>query len=469
MSDNPFSEPDDNDRTIVQGLPPAKPATPAFRPPIDTTAAGTTRAAPMPTTPAAPAPALPGGAESVPRVGLSPMAAAAAPLLDLLARIGAGPQETSVQQPDELLQRAMRALQAFEQECRSLGLPDDQIKAAHYALCVSIDDVALATPWGQNGSWPVHTLASTFHQDVKGGERFFVLLGTMQKDPGRYRQALEVAYLCLSLGLQGQYRLARNGLADLDRIRQGLYQLLAQLRGSWERELSPHWKGVDAPHRPLGRDVPLWVPAVIAAALIGFGYVYLSGTVNAGGDLVQQRISDMPPGGLPRIERPQPVAPAPPPPPVVKPPDPGSLSRLKTFLEPEIKEQLVTVDGDAQRVIVRVRGRGMFASGSADVEPRFLTLMTRIGTALRTEPGQVVVLGHTDNVPIRTVRYPSNFHLSAARAKAAADMLARVTGTPARFTSEGKADTESIASNATPEGREENRRIEIILTIPGAE
>ncbi|GGH20164.1 cell envelope biogenesis protein OmpA [Alsobacter metallidurans] len=456
MSDNPFSEPDDSDRTVVQGLTPA--AARASRPPLaeqprpqDTTAFQTTSS---------------DSAESVPRIGLSPMAAAAAPLLDLLARVGAGPQETSVQHPDELLQRAMRAVQAFQAECKELGLSDEQTKAAHYILCVSIDDVALATPWGQNGSWPLRTLASTYHQDVKGGERFFVLLGKMQETPGRYKQALEVAYLCLSLGLQGQYRLARNGHAELDRIREGLYQLLVQLRGSWERELSPHWKGVDAPHRALGRHVPLWLPAALAASVIGFGYIYLSDRVNAEGDAVQQRIAAMPPGGLPAIERPLPVAPPPPPPP--PPPDNGATARIKRFLEPEVQEGLVTVEGDPQRVLVRVRGRGMFASGSADVESRFLTLMTRIGVALQTEPGHVQVLGHTDNVPIRTVRYPSNFHLSAARAKAAADILARVTRVPTRFSSEGRADTEKIASNATPEGREENRRIEIVLSTEGS-
>ena len=126
----------------------------------------------------------------------------------------------------------------------------------------------------------------------------------------------------------------------------------------------------------------------------------------------------------------------------------------------------MTVEGDGQRVLVRITGRGMFGSGSADVEPRLVDLMNRIGEALREEPGRVTVLGHTDDKPIRTVRYPSNFHLSSARAKAAADILVTATGTPARFTSEGRADNDPIASNGTPEGREQNRRIEIIL-YPG--
>ena len=250
MSDNPFSEPDDGDRTVVHGLAP-KPAAPAAPPrqPERAPQVATAAMAPM----QAP---LANEADEVPKVGLSPIAAAAAPLLDLLSRIGSEPLAAAAGDADELRQRAMRAMQVFEAECRGLGVAEDQARASHYALCVALDDVALATPWGQASSWPSHSLASTFHQDVKGGERIFLMLANMQKEPGRYKDALEVCYLCLSLGLQGRYRLERNGHAELDRIREGLYQLLVQLRGGWERELSPRWRGVDAPHRRLGRSVP---------------------------------------------------------------------------------------------------------------------------------------------------------------------------------------------------------------------
>jgi type VI secretion system protein ImpK len=75
----------------------------------------------------------------------------------------------------------------------------------------------------------------------------------------------------------------------------------------------------------------------------------------------------------------------------------------------------------------------------------------------------VLVIGHSDNQPIRTVRFPSNFALSAARAEAARDAILRGLNDPARITFEGRADTEPVTSNATPEGREANRRIEVLL------
>ena len=453
MSDNPFAEPDDNDRTVVRGggaQPPPPPPRPGGQ------------AAPMP-----PAPRMPGEAEALPKIGFSPMAAAAAPLLDLLARIGAGPQATQVANPEELRERAVRALRDFETESRAADVPVDQLRAAHYALSAALDDVALATPWGQSSGWATRSLVSTFHQEVRSGDRFFELLAGMQKEPGRYKDALEICYLCLSLGLQGRYRLAPRGHAELDRIREGLYQLLLQLRGNWERELSPRWRGADAPHRGPGRSVPAWVAGVFAFALLAFGWVWVSDGVNAAGDGAQQRLTQLPPPAPPSIDRtapPVPPAPPPPPPPQAA---PDLIETVRTFLAPEIAQNLVVVEGDAQRLLIRIKGRGMFASGNDRLEAPFLPLLRRIGEALRTEQGRVVVTGHSDNQPIRTVRFPSNHHLSTARAEAAKEIIATATGAPQRFTVVGRADTEPLTTNATAEGREENRRIEVVLFREG--
>ena len=291
MSDNPFSEPADNDRTVVR-LPGGSPAPPS--PPSPP------RPSPLPLPPAAPR--LAGEADALPKVGRSPMAAAAAPLLDLLARIGAG-GATHVGNAEELRERAVRALQAFEAECRAAQVSDEQLRAAHYALCAALDDTALATAWGQSSSWASRSLSSTFHQDVRSGERFFDLLSGMQQEPGRYLPALEICYLCLALGLRGRYRLDSRGGAELDRIREGLYQLLARLNGAWERDLSPHWRGVDAPHRGPGRSVPAWVAAAVAVSLLAFAYIFVSSSINSKGDALQERLAQLPPLKPPTIER----------------------------------------------------------------------------------------------------------------------------------------------------------------------
>jgi type VI secretion system protein ImpK len=108
----------------------------------------------------------------------------------------------------------------------------------------------------------------------------------------------------------------------------------------------------------------------------------------------------------------------------------------------------------------------LFQSGRAQIEPQFLPLLRRIGAALRDQPGAVQVVGYTDNQPIHTIAFPSNFQLSAARAQAAAAVIGSQID-PSRISVEGRADADPIASNDTPQGREENRRIEVVLHRTG--
>ncbi len=82
------------------------------------------------------------------------------------------------------------------------------------------------------------------------------------------------------------------------------------------------------------------------------------------------------------------------------------VNRFAQFLEPEVREGLVTVRDEADRSVVILRGDGLFDSGSTDVKSRYLPVLARISDALNTVPGTVLVTGYTDNVPIRTVRFP---------------------------------------------------------------
>jgi type VI secretion system protein ImpK len=77
-------------------------------------------------------------------------------------------------------------------------------------------------------------------------------------------------------------------------------------------------------------------------------------------------------------------------------------------------------------------------------------------------PGQVLITGHTDSVPIRSARFPSNWHLSQERAKSVLQLLGD-TVAPARLSAEGRADSEPVAPNDTKENKARNRRVEITL------
>ena len=146
----------------------------------------------------------------------------------------------------------------------------EQLRPAHYALCASIDDVVLNTPWGSTGSWGARSLVATFHQEVRAGERFFVLLGQMREQPGTFLPVLELMYLCLSLGFQGQYRLSPRGPGELERHPRGpLHHHHSPTRQAPDPALAPHWQGVNAPYKPARAVVPSWVMGVAALALVG--------------------------------------------------------------------------------------------------------------------------------------------------------------------------------------------------------
>jgi len=439
--DNPFAEPEESEKTVIRPSPGGR------RP------AATERAAAPPSPSSGPPPvADPNVAAVIDRTGLNPLIAAAAVLLGLASRVRGTVAQRDV---EGLRDRVVRELKAFEAKASATGLPRELLRSAHYALCATIDDLVLSTPWGGQSSWPKRSMVSTFHNEVTGGERFYEILNHLSKNPGRNAEVLELMYVCLALGFEGKLRITGRGTSEHSRLRDGVYRILLERRGEFERELSPHWRGLAAAHRPLTSYIPAWVIAAVTAAvlmLMFMGFTYALSGLSDNADLAQ-----LPPVGAVALAR---VAPPPPPPP---PPAPNTFTK---FLEPEIKEGLVTVDENAQRILVRITGDGMFESGSDKLDAKYLSIMTRVGKAMETEPGTAVITGHTDNVPIKTLRFPSNFELSVARAESVAKIVIAQMTDPSRVTAEGRGDAEPIGDNKTPEGKRQNRRIELIVMKP---
>ena len=109
----------------------------------------------------------------------------------------------------------------------------------------------------------------------------------------------------------------------------------------------------------------------------------------------------------------------------------------------------------------------MFSSGSAEVTRAFDPLLGRIGEALQPLPGQVVVIGHTDDTaPGLSARFPSNYDLSKARADGVVARLAQRAGPAVRFIAEGRGDTEPLVANDSKSNRSLNRRVEIVVLTP---
>lgn len=137
---------------------------------------------------------------------------------------------------------------------------------------------------------------------------------------------------------------------------------------------------------------------------------------------------------------------------------------FREALEQEIKDGLIVVESQFSRIVIRIREKGSFPSGDARLNPGFVPILGKIHDVLLNTDGGVAVAGHTDNVPINTARYRSNWELSTSRATSVVHELLAPGQIPAeRFVLEGYADTKPLVPNDTIENRAKNRRVEIIV------
>ncbi|MFD2113225.1 type VI secretion system protein TssL, long form [Thiorhodococcus fuscus] len=137
---------------------------------------------------------------------------------------------------------------------------------------------------------------------------------------------------------------------------------------------------------------------------------------------------------------------------------------LKEMLKKEISEGLLEISTIEDQVIIRIQEKGSFESASAKVSPGFRGTLNKISDALNQVEGKIIVAGHTDNIPIQTYEFPSNWVLSAARAAAVADAMTREDQIdPERVEIRAYGENKPLDSNETAAGRAANRRVEIIV------
>lgn len=146
----------------------------------------------------------------------------------------------------------------------------------------------------------------------------------------------------------------------------------------------------------------------------------------------------------------------------------SSASSIQDVLAEAIEDGRITVEKnqDQHRIVIRVEEKGSFPSGSAELTYEFEGLLLKMANVLADMPGKLTVEGHTDDIPIRTSRFYSNWDLSAARAAAVANvLLASGDVEPTRLAVKGLADTEPRVDNASAQNRAKNRRVEIIIDL----
>jgi chemotaxis protein MotB len=143
--------------------------------------------------------------------------------------------------------------------------------------------------------------------------------------------------------------------------------------------------------------------------------------------------------------------------------------KLKEGIKDIDKDEKIRVENDARGLAIRLPDELVFESGKAEILPKFDQTLQKIAALLKEMPNHLQVEGHTDNIPIKTAAFPSNWELSTTRSVAILRSLIAASIDPMRLSAAGYGEFKPISTNDTPEGRAKNRRVEIIVLNPGRE
>ena len=380
--------------------------------------------------------------------GLNNLVAAANPVLAVVPQIRHALRHPD---PDGLRAVLRESLDNFERDARAAGHGEDVISAANFALCALLDESAASTPWG--AGWAKQGLLSEMHAGAAGGEYFFELLDRQSSDPVANLALLEFLHVCLALGFEGRYRSAANGAVDLLALRGKLLEQIRAQHAPHDGELSVSWRGVTLPATRPSAGLALWAAGSGVALLLVALYIAFSFSLGSLSDPVARDLAQLKaPAGVAAsaatAARPAAVLATP---------------RVSEQLAAEIARGEVAVTDTAGQSTIVIRSDRLFASGSARLESGVEAVILRVADALERVPGTILVTGHTDDVPIRTARFPSNWELSTERAASVVKLIAGKLRAPERLRAEGLADSAPVVPNDSAANRARNRRVTIIL------
>jgi type VI secretion system protein ImpK len=193
------------------------------------------------------------------------------------------------------------------------------------------------------------------------------------------------------------------------------------------------------------RYVPWWVIAAVGLAILTGSFVYLHTKLSVQAEPIKAALA----GAAVTVDYPAPAQ--------------QHTSRLKELLAPEESARRLTVEEFGGKTVVTLTAPELFKSGSAHVNPDLYQTLRAIALALNQVPGRVVIVGHTDDQPVHSLRFADNFDLSRERAVAVAELLKPALATPGRLEWQGAGSTQPRYKPVnTAENRARNRRVELI-------
>lgn len=391
-----------------------------------------------------PAQAIPAANQQLLGIGLNPLIQAASPLLILIGRLRGSTQAADI---GNLRRQALDEIRRFEERARNNGVANEIALAARYALCAALDEAVLSTPWGAQSEWAQQTLLVALHREAWGGEKFFEMLERISQDPARYIDLMELQYLCIAMGFAGKFQVQDRGQARLAEIQHDLYRRIREQRGVPAPALSIRWRGLQDRRNPLIRFVPWWVVGAVALAVLTIAFIIFYARLNDVAAPVETQLAKI---GLGDFTAPAATAPA-------------AGPTLKQLLADDEQRGALQVEEQGGRTLITLPAPNLFASASATINPAYYETLQHIATALNKVPGRVLVVGHTDDQRLTSLRYRDNFELSRERALSVVNILKLAIDNPARMEFTGVGSSEPrYKPESLPENRARNRRVEIV-------
>ncbi|MCF6445749.1 type IVB secretion system protein IcmH/DotU [Nereida sp. MMG024] len=385
----------------------------------------------------------------------NPILSAASGLLILFGRLRTGMVEM---QAIPLRDHVVREIGHFVHKCQESGVPPEDIDMARYALAATADDIVQTIPGNDPQYWQQFSMAAELLNDRSAGIGFFVRLEQVIAYPAQRGNVLELVLACLALGFEGKYRTEPNGQVMLSRLRTEIYQRFRSANARPEEQLSHKWLPVILNGRRRGGAIPLWVIGGVSAGMVVALFATLSWLLSTEAQATQDDIVSLHANlGDVVIERGANV--------IDYLADPtGQLERIRGRLSGEIEQGIVEVEDAGDYISVRLRDALRFGSGSADLTTDISGLGKRIAEVLEPESGDIIIEGHSDNIPLRgTGRYKTNEALSEARAQTVRSLLVPHVSAPERVSVRGVGAAKPLDPANTREARAKNRRVEILI------
>lgn len=390
----------------------------------------------------------------------NPLQTAAIDILGLLGRLRIGAVEIPSQ---PLRDRLFRDINLFTQTCLNAGLPAQDIEDGRYTLSAAADDIAMALPGADQHFWKTNTLTLEFFGDPDPFTGFFTRMNQVATVPAKRAHVLELMLTCLALGFEGRYRHHHEGGAKLIKLRAQVYKRLRSVSGRTDINMSHKWAPIVLSNQRKQALVPIWMLMGVATTMVIALFASLASVLTADAQGTQNAIIKLhhPPAPF-QIKRvalvkDEPVV-------VYEAPVTGQVERIAEQLSADIEAGTTTLQEEGDFIAIRLGSILQFKAGLAELQTVETSLIKRIAAVLEAEPGDIIIEGHSDNIPLSGAgRYKTNEDLSKARAATVRDVLAPYLLAPTRLSVIGAGSTKPLDTANTPAARSKNRRVDILL------